>query len=147
TPNEVRYAIMKLDDAGDPYGFFTRIGALAMRTSWGRNPNATDRADSEPKGTYAERLALQLSKRSFWGRGGTNSQEQTPLYRLPAVDRLALEMAANEEIERRALHGELAALHEAWRQAEEIAAIADDLLDDGVLTEFKRQYYERLLSG
>ncbi|NIR46794.1 MAG: hypothetical protein GWN99_20500 [Gemmatimonadetes bacterium] len=42
--------------------------------------------------------------------------------------RLALEMAAHEESERRAMEGELAALEAAWREAEEIAAIADRLL-------------------
>jgi hypothetical protein len=42
--------------------------------------------------------------------------------------RLALEMAAHEEQERRALEGELHELETAWRRAEEIAAIADDLL-------------------
>lgn len=42
--------------------------------------------------------------------------------------RLALEMAAHEEQERRAMDGELAELERAWRTAEEIAAIADDLL-------------------
>ena len=42
--------------------------------------------------------------------------------------RLALEMAAHEETERRALEGELAQLEEAWREAEEIASIADRLL-------------------
>jgi hypothetical protein len=45
------------------------------------------------------------------------------------VDRLALEMAAHEETERRALEGELAELEEAWREADEIAAIADALLN------------------
>ena len=45
------------------------------------------------------------------------------------VDRLALEMAVHEETERRALEGELAALEEMWRQAEEIAGIADRLPD------------------
>jgi hypothetical protein len=40
---------------------------------------------------------------------------------------LALEMAAHEDSERRALDGELSLLEDAWRQAEEIAAIADDL--------------------
>jgi hypothetical protein len=44
------------------------------------------------------------------------------------VDRLALEMAAHEDIERRALEGELATLAAAWAEAEEIAAIADGLL-------------------
>ncbi len=42
--------------------------------------------------------------------------------------RLALEMAAHEESERRALEGELAVLEEAWREAEEVASIADRLL-------------------
>jgi hypothetical protein len=42
--------------------------------------------------------------------------------------RLALEMAAHEESERHALEGELTQLAAAWRQAEEIAAIADNLL-------------------
>jgi hypothetical protein len=40
---------------------------------------------------------------------------------------LALEMALHEESERRALEGELTLLESAWREAEEIAAIADKL--------------------
>ena len=40
----------------------------------------------------------------------------------------ALEMALHEEDERRALEGELWRLEQAWREAEEIAAIADNLL-------------------
>ena len=51
-----------------------------------------------------------------------------PLANLPRVQRLAVEMAAHEESERRALEGELALLQQAWRNAEEIAAIADNLL-------------------
>jgi hypothetical protein len=50
------------------------------------------------------------------------------LVRLPAAVRLALEMAAHEEQERRALEGELGELERAWQEAEQIAAIADDLL-------------------
>jgi hypothetical protein len=46
----------------------------------------------------------------------------------PVELRLALEMAAHEETETRALEGELAQLEAAWREAEEIAAIADSLL-------------------
>ena len=46
------------------------------------------------------------------------------------MDRLALEMAANEDAERRALEGELASLEAAWRGAEEIAVIADHLFQD-----------------
>jgi hypothetical protein len=47
--------------------------------------------------------------------------------RLSNTDALALEMVLNEEAERRALEGELAALEAAWREAEEIAQIADAL--------------------
>jgi hypothetical protein len=140
---EVSHAIAKLDEAGDPEGYFTRVASLAMRTSWGRFPDAP-REQEELRGSFSERLALQLANRSFWGRGGTGSDEQTPLFRLPAVDRLALEMAANEDIERRALLGELELLHAAWKDAEEIAAIADEMFTDDVLDEFKRQYFERL---
>jgi hypothetical protein len=144
---EVQHAIAKLDEAGDPEGYFTRVASLAMRTSWGRFPDAAEEHERPPRGSFSERLALQLANRSFWGRGGTGSDEQTPLFRLPAVDRLALEMAANEDIERRALLGELDALHAAWKDAEEIAAIADELFADDVLAEFKRQYNARIAAG
>jgi hypothetical protein len=40
---------------------------------------------------------------------------------------LAVEMALHEESERRAMEGELALLEAAWREAEEIAGIADGL--------------------
>jgi hypothetical protein len=46
----------------------------------------------------------------------------------PAPLRLALEMASQEECEGRALEGEAAMLEAAWRDAEEVAKIADDLL-------------------
>ena len=46
---------------------------------------------------------------------------------IPVAARLALEMATNEDVERRALDGELAQLEAAWREAESVAAIADRL--------------------
>ena len=46
---------------------------------------------------------------------------------------LALEMALHEESERRALEGELVLLQSAWREAEEIAAIADKLAGESGL--------------
>ena len=56
-----------------------------------------------------------------------------PLRGLPHDLRLALEMAANEQHERAALEGELERLERAWREAEELAAIADDLtIPDGI---------------
>lgn len=50
------------------------------------------------------------------------------LFSLPGPYRLALEMALHEEAERRAMAGELEELERAWRDAEEIAGIADNLL-------------------
>lgn len=46
---------------------------------------------------------------------------------LPPTMLLALEMAAHEETERHAMEGELARLEDEWRDAEKIAAIADDM--------------------
>jgi hypothetical protein len=48
---------------------------------------------------------------------------------LPRPVRLALEMAAFEDQERLALEGELAGLERAWREADELAHIADRLLE------------------
>ncbi len=56
------------------------------------------------------------------------------LFGLSPVDRLALEMALHEEAERRALEGELTALERAWRDAEEVAAIADDMFVPAAVT-------------
>jgi len=54
---------------------------------------------------------------------------------LPVESRLALEMSLQEDGERRALNGELAALERAWREAEQIASIADNLLMPGDVLE------------
>ena len=48
--------------------------------------------------------------------------------KMPNPTKLALEMALHEEQERRALEGELWMLERAWEEAEEIAAISDNLL-------------------
>jgi hypothetical protein len=56
------------------------------------------------------------------------SSSPVGVHHLPVETRLALEMAVNEEHERKALEGELALLELAWKDAEEIAAIADTLL-------------------
>ena len=46
---------------------------------------------------------------------------------LPPHLRLAMEMALHDDDERRAMEGELAALEARWREADEIAKIADAL--------------------
>ncbi len=52
---------------------------------------------------------------------------------LPTDLRLGLEMALHEESEKGSLAGEIAALENEWRTAEEIAGIADDLLLPAVI--------------
>ncbi len=124
----VAYAVAKLDDAANPAGYFARVAAIALRSWWGRRPDpGTAVVPFDPALSDAERLALHLTKRSFWGRGGLGSEPTTALPRLPLVDRLALEMAANEDTERRALDGELRVLERAWREAEAQAEISDGL--------------------
>ncbi len=59
------------------------------------------------------------------------------LPKLPAETRLAIEMAVNEENERIAVEGDLALLELDWKEAEEVAAIADELL---IPTEVERQF-------
>jgi hypothetical protein len=58
---------------------------------------------------------------------GYGRSRRRGLFRLPMETRLAIEMAVNEENERIALEGELALLELAWKEAEEIAEIADSL--------------------
>jgi hypothetical protein len=60
--------------------------------------------------------------------------------KMPPPTKLALEMALHEEQERRALEGELWRLERAWEEAEEIAAIADDLLLPEETEEFIAQH-------
>ncbi len=55
------------------------------------------------------------------------NQRPRSLGYLPPTERLALEMALHEDSERRAMDGEMAALEQTWREAEEIARIADTL--------------------
>jgi hypothetical protein len=127
-PEQVRGALRRLEQATDSQHYFSRVAALVLRTSWGRHPDASGRAPVlNTVGGPAERLALQLTCRTFWAHGGTGSASRISLLTLPYLDRLALEMAATEETERKALQGELALLETAWREAEEIAEIADNL--------------------
>ncbi len=62
------------------------------------------------------------------------------IQKLPHPSRLALEMALHEEEERRALEGELKALEGAWKRAEEIAEISDNLLVPEGAEEFIRKH-------
>lgn len=65
-----------------------------------------------------------------------NHRTYMSLKEFPAAMRLAAEMAAHEETERAALEGELQQLETDWREAEEIASIADNLFLPKSVTDF-----------
>ena len=73
-----------------------------------------------------------------WKRwGGRQKPAPHGISKLPIETRLAVEMAVNEENERRALEGELALLELEWKEAEEIAGIADRLGNESVDEQFE----------
>jgi 8-oxo-dGTP pyrophosphatase MutT (NUDIX family) len=83
----------------------------------------------------AEEIGLSGGRR--WKFLPSASNRPRPVNDSHPVIGLALEMAVNEEMERRALAGEVELLEREWQEAEELAAIADDLL-------FPRHLRERL---
>ena len=81
---------------------------------------ATEHED--PAVTFDRVVRLAVTKPA-WKQYGKGAM----LGGISAELRLALEMVSHEESERRALEGELYLLEEAWREAEEIAGISDDM--------------------
>jgi hypothetical protein len=75
-----------------------------------------------PVGAFSDAAHLAARTRSWndFGKGAL-------LARVDPEIRLALEMISHEDAERRALEGELHLLEEAWKEAEEIAGISDNL--------------------
>ena len=72
------------------------------------------------------RSVLKMLTRIRYPKGGTTkSSGASEIGALPTEMRLALEMVTHEDDERRALDGELHELETRWKEAEEIAAIAD----------------------
>jgi len=83
-------------------------------------------------GKWAAGMRREWAARSTFGDTGDLSA-------IPVAARLAFEMAINEDAERVALEGELAALERAWAEAEGIAQIADALLlPESVTEQFDR---------
>ncbi len=115
---QVQEAVRKIEDSGGPEGL--------LRSTVFR-PGATTLASTSNAGPI-----IQIGDYAPF-----SAKDKTGLVSsLPVPTRLALEMALHEEQERRALEGELAILEEAWRQAEEIASIADNLLVPDQAEEF-----------
>jgi len=107
TGDDVRRAVARIDHAGGAEAFLDGIAERGPR--WTRVP-----APNERLGPYGDFTSEPPPDSGLRGLA-------------PSVA-LAIEMAAHEETERRALEGELAQLEQAWRDAEEIGRIADDLL-------------------
>ena len=103
TPQTVRDAVQRIEASGGPHQFLDstlcELGAAAAPPS------------------------VALTRREKAQR-----EAASRLAKLPRPARLAVEMALHEERERRALEGELRMLELAWKEAEEIAAISDDLV-------------------
>jgi len=102
----VQDAVKEIEEAGHPMEFLQRV-SLARS---GEDGNVWRR----PVGDGSWRPIKE--------------KHQGLIQKLPRPTRLALEMALHEEQERRALQGELKTLEAVWKQAEEIAAISDNLL-------------------
>ena len=100
TRDEIRLAVERLERAGDAERYLTQ----------------------------AARHGQRISRHTYGMTRDQSDDYETGLLALSTPFALALEMALHEEQERRALEGELAELEAAWREAEEIGAIADSLL-------------------
>jgi hypothetical protein len=116
TRAKVQEAVGLLEQAGDPLRVWTNV---QQRSGW-------QYGDAEwGRGTWVDSNAKRQNVRKLPGT----------LHTLDARDRLALEMALHEETERRAMEGELQLLEDAWREAEEIAKIADDMFTPAQIEE------------
>jgi hypothetical protein len=67
-------------------------------------------------------------------------REAEPITEMDSMYRLALEIAVNEEMERETLQREVAQLALAWKEAEEIAAIADNMFLPESVDQFIRTH-------
>lgn len=117
----VRGAVEHLAAEGGAEPFLEKVSRsnAGLFPQWMQNNNAT----FDPRGGW-KRFVGSFRGELIQGRPLPN-----PPRSLPRVQTLALEMALREEVERHALQGELRLLESAWREAEEIARIADALPD------------------
>ena len=113
----VQSAVKVLEEAGGVDGYLGNLSKYASdATAVPLRQSASKRARRHPD------WSGRKPKMSPWTGAYTSG-----LFGLSVPDRLALEMALHEEAELRALRGELAELERAWRDAEEIAAISDNM--------------------
>ena len=90
--------------------------------------------EADPARFFAVAAREARSREESWSR------DKARVAALPEPMRLALEMAAHEDSERRALEGELALLEQAWKEAEEVAAIADNMFLPAFVDDWMRRH-------
>lgn len=107
-----------------------------MNTAGGKRETVQQAVSQIEDRGHPERFLLDVADGNRWC-----DKHGVPGYvnKMPRSTKLALEMALHEEQERRAMTGELWLLEKAWRDAEEIAAISDDLFLPEGATEFVRE--------
>jgi hypothetical protein len=130
--NTIGDATEMISHAGDPARAIAVVSREAERRADGFEERAADFNRAPRAKTLRDAfVAQQARQRRLHGlERWSNLPPTNPgaLHRLPGVYRLALEMALHESSEQFALDHELATLERDWREAEEIAAIADNLL-------------------
>ncbi len=123
---------------------FAGLIVPGMNRKGGKKDTVEDAVDQIERQGHPERFLQYLVEgdrfQSKKGVPGYINKMRTPT-------RLALEMALHEEDERRALEGELWRLERAWEEAEEIAAISDDLLLPEGIDEFVERNRDGAGSG
>jgi hypothetical protein len=124
----------------DDFRYVTITAAAALRVAAKVLPAINQAGGSAPEVRSAVELIEQsenahalfssfvVRRKTGYGKSAPRVDVTRSIVELSAAARLALEMATHEDAERRALEGELHLLEDAWKEAEEIAAIADDLL-------------------
>jgi len=103
-----------------------------VNRSGAKKDAVTDAVRAIEDAGHPERFVKDLVAREDFAGG---YRDYGAVTKMPSELKLALEMSLHEEDERRALEGELWRLERAWEEAEEIAAIADDLLLPDEVTE------------
>ena len=131
----VRDASEMIATAGDPRRTIAQVANEIVRRTDEHDQLSAEQRQSFRGATIREAVKAQMAfqermreRFGFWNFNGAELVNHGALHRLPRVHRLALEMSLHEASEQHALDEEIASLERAWREAEEIAAIADDLL-------------------
>jgi hypothetical protein len=129
-----RRLFAEIDNPRETHEIMTLRGAVAERAmrqllphvnaAGGTREDVSDAVHVIEHTPDAERLIRNTAKHHG---SGLHSRDPIRLAKLPVHLRLAIEMSLHEESERRALEGELQLLEQAWKDADEIAAIADDM--------------------